>query len=92
MKSPTLASAIVATVLIPSFASAQSVDQLSGDRALLNGELDGCRQLGMASVDDRRCNTARLAENKRFFGNGATYTPSPPMDVFPSHPTIIRNR
>jgi hypothetical protein len=26
--------------------------------------------------------------NKRFFGVGATYTPSVPVEVFPSHPSI----
>jgi conjugative transfer region protein TrbK len=88
VKAPTLALAIAAAVLVPRFASAQSVDQLLGDRALLSAELERCKQLGMASVDDARCKTARQAENKRFFGSGATYTPSPPVDVFPSHPTI----
>ncbi len=88
MKLQTLALAIAAAVFVPSLASAQSVDQLLGDRALLNAELERCKQLGMASVDGARCKTARQAESKRFFGSGATYTPSTPVDVLPSHPTI----
>ena len=69
-------------------ASAQSVDQLLADRALLNAELDRCKQLGMASVDDARCKTARQAENKRFFGDWNDLHAVLPVDVFPSHPTI----
>lgn len=72
----------------PIVASAQTVDQLVADHALLNTELDRCKQIGMASVDDPRCKTAWTAENKRFFGNGqTTYTPGP-VDVFPSAPAI----
>ena len=88
MNSHTLALAIAAAVLVPTFASAQGVDQLLADRALLNAELERCKQLGMASLDDTRCKTARPAENKRFFGSGAIHTPPRPLDVFPSHPTI----
>ncbi len=62
----------------PRIASAQTVDQLVADHALLNAELERCKQLGMASVDDARCKTARLAENRRFFGGGTHYTPSTP--------------
>jgi conjugative transfer region protein TrbK len=65
----TLAAAIIGPAV-----SAQTVDQLLVDRALLNAELERCKQLGRASVDDARCRTARQAENKRFFGTGATYT------------------
>jgi conjugative transfer region protein TrbK len=78
----------LAAAIIGPAASAQTVDQLLGDWALLNTELERCRQLGMASVDDARCKTARQAENKRFFGSGATYTPPGPVEVFPSHPSI----
>ena len=87
MKSQTLALAIAVATYVPCFALAQNADQLVADRALLNAELDRCKQLGMASVDDARCKMARQAENKRFFGTGTTYTPSS-VDVFPSHPII----
>jgi hypothetical protein len=40
---------------MPTFASAQNVDQLTADRVLLNAELERYKQLGMASVDDARC-------------------------------------
>jgi len=89
MKSRTFALAIAAAAFVPSFGSAQSVDQLLADHALLNSELQRCKGLGLASVDDARCKTARQAENKRFFGSGATYTPPSPVDVFPSHPKIV---
>ncbi len=92
MKSQTLALAIAAAVFVPSFASAQSVDQLLGDRARLNAELERCKQLGMASVDDARCKTARQAENKRFFGSGATYRPSLLVDSSRRIRRSIRNR
>jgi conjugative transfer region protein TrbK len=88
MKSRTFALAIAAAAFAPNFAAAQSVDQLLADHALLNSELERCKQLGIASVDDARCKTARQAENKRFLGSGATYTAPPPVDVFPSHPKI----
>ena len=68
-------------------ASAQTVDQLVANQALLNAELERCKQLGMASVDDARCKTARTAENKRFFGGGATYTDRP-VQVF-QHPPHV---
>ncbi len=74
------AAALFASAPVAAFA--QTVDQLVADHALLNAELDRCKQLGMASVDDPRCKTARAAENKRFFGNGTTYTPSAPS-VYP---------
>jgi hypothetical protein len=80
--------AIAAAVLMPTFASAQTVDQLMADRVLLNAELERRNQLGIASVDDARCKTERQAEKKRFFETGATYTPSVPVEVFPSHPSI----
>ncbi len=72
----------------PFVACAQTIDELVAHHALLNAEMDRCKQLGMASVDDARCKTARAAETKRFFGNGqTTYTPHP-VDVFPSAPAI----
>lgn len=64
-------------------ASAQTVDQLLADHALLNAELERCKQIGMASVDDAHCKIARVAENKRFFGTGTTYTPAP-VNSFPN--------
>jgi conjugative transfer region protein TrbK len=85
MKSRTLALAIAAAVLIPRFASAQSVDQLLADHALLNSEIERCKELGLASVDDARCKTARQAENKRFFGSGTIYTDKP-VQVYPGAP------
>ena len=78
--------AAVASASIP--ASAQTVDQLVSNTKLLNAELDRCKQLGMASVDDARCKTARAAEDKRFFGNGTTYTPGP-VQVFQHPPHIV---
>ena len=82
MKVPVIAVAATLFSAAPVAAFAQTVDQLVADHALLNAELDRCKQLGMASVDDARCKTARVAENKRFFGNGTTYTPSAPS-VYP---------
>jgi conjugative transfer region protein TrbK len=81
---------IAAAVLVLSFAgsvpiSAQSVDDLLKDHALLRSELDRCKQMGLASNDDARCKTARAAEQKRFFGNGVGYT-SKPTNVFPGTP------
>ena len=68
--------------------SAQTVDQLVANHVLLNAELERCKQLGMASVDDARCKIANAAENKRFFGTGKTsYTPHP-VNVFPSAPVV----
>jgi hypothetical protein len=80
--------AIAAAVVMPTFASAETVDQLMADRVLRNAELEPRKRRGMASVDDPRCRTARQAENKRLFGTGATGTPSAPVEVFPSYPSI----
>lgn len=89
MKMHTIVVAVALTAPVPLAASAQTVDQLVKNHALLNAELDRCKQLGMVSVDDARCKTARGAENKRFFENGqTTYKPSTPANIFPSHPTI----
>jgi len=81
MKAHVIAAAAL-FVAAPVAAFAQTVDQLVADHALLNAELDRCKQLGMASVDDPRCKTARDAENKRFFGKGTSYLPSSPS-VYP---------
>lgn len=67
--------------------SAQTIDDLLKDHALLRSELDRCVHMGMESSDDVRCKTARAAEQKRFFGGGVTYTPKP-VDVFPNHPVL----
>jgi conjugative transfer region protein TrbK len=88
MKASIVILTLTAAVISPSAASAQTVGQLMADRALLNAELDRCKQLGMASVDDLRCKTAREAENKRFFGTGSTYTPAP-VNIFPNTPTQL---
>ena len=85
MKSRTFALAIAAAAFVPSFAPAQSIDQLLADHALLNSELERCKELGLASVDDARCKTARQAENKRFFGSGTIYTDKP-VQVYPGAP------
>ncbi len=85
MKAHVIATAAALFVAAPVAGFAQTVDQLVADHALLNAELDRCKQLGMASVDDARCKTARAAENKRFFGNGTTYTPAP-VTVTPGEP------
>ena len=81
---------IATAVLVLSFAgsvpiSAQSVDDLLRDHALLRSELDRCKQMGLASNDDARCKTARAAEQKRFFGSGVGYT-SKPTNAFPGTP------
>jgi hypothetical protein len=38
---------------MPTFASAQNVDQLTADRVLLNAELERCKQLGVARLTTR---------------------------------------
>lgn len=84
MKAHVIAAAAL-FVAAPVAAFAQTVDQLIADHALLNAELDRCKQLGMASVDDARCKMARDAENKRFFGSSTIYAPAP-LNIFPSTP------
>jgi conjugative transfer region protein TrbK len=76
-----------AAVIDPA-ASAQIVDQLLANQALLNAELERCKQLGMASVDDARCRTARQAEKQTALWDRCDYTPFVPLAVFPSHPSI----
>ncbi|WP_342629750.1 putative entry exclusion protein TrbK-alt [Nguyenibacter vanlangensis] len=74
-------------IVAPMIASAQSVDALLKDHALLNRELDRCKQIGMAANDDPRCHIAWDAENRRFFDNGTDhYTPSVSTNLFPSTP------
>jgi conjugative transfer region protein TrbK len=80
------AAALVVTLTGQLPVSAQSVDDLLKDHALLRSELDRCKQMGMASNDDARCKTARAAEQKRFFGAGQDkYTPTAPQ-VYPTVP------
>ena len=81
---------LAATVAIasagPVATSAQSVDDLLKDHALLRSELERCKQMGLVSNDDAHCKTARAAEQKRFFGSGQDkYTPTAPQ-VYPSAP------
>jgi hypothetical protein len=38
---------------MPTFTSAQNVDQLTADRVLLNAELERCKQLGMPRLTTR---------------------------------------
>ncbi len=87
MKMHTVAVA-VAISAVPLTVSAQTIDQLVADHALLNAELDRCKQLGMTSVDDARCKTARAAENKRFFGSGTVPYTEGPVQVFQHRPHI----
>ena len=83
MKARSTAAAIVILSFAGSApASAQSVDDLLKDHALLRSELDRCKQMGMASNDDARCKTARAAEQKRFFGSGTSSYTQQPIDVF----------
>jgi conjugative transfer region protein TrbK len=81
-----LAVTVLLAIAGPVAASAQSVDDLLKDHALLHSELDRCKQMGMASNDDARCKNARAAEQNRFFGSGQDkYTPTGPQ-VYPSAP------
>ena len=86
MKAGNIAAAIVIVSLAGSDStSAQSVDDLLKDHALLRSQLDRCKQMGMASNEDARCKTARAAEQKRFFGSGVGYT-AQPTQVTPGEP------
>jgi conjugative transfer region protein TrbK len=83
VKARTIAAAIVILSFVGSVrTSAQSVDDLLNDHALLRSELDRCKQMGMASNDDARCKTARAAEQKRFFGSATSSYTQQPIDVF----------
>ena len=78
----------VFTIAVPALAAAPTIDQLVANPTLLNAEMDRCKDLGMAANDDARCQTAWRAENKRFFGNGVTYTPKP-VDLFRNTPAYV---
>ena len=75
-------------IATPALAAAPTIDQLVANPSLLDAEIDRCKHLGMAANDDVRCQTAWQAENKRFFGNGTTYTKQP-VNVFPNTPTYV---
>ena len=86
MNAKTISLVLIVSTTI-SAAAAQTVDNLLKDHALLNSELDRCNQLGMASSNDSRCQTARAAEQQRFFGGGVGYT-TKPINIFPDHQDI----
>ena len=75
-------------VATPAWAAAPTIDQLVANATLLNAEMNRCKHLGMAANDDARCQTAWRAENKRFFGNGVTYTPEP-VNIFRNTPNKL---
>ena len=72
-------------IAAPAWAAAPTIDQLVANPTLLNAEMDRCKHLGMAANADTRCQTAWNAENKRFLGNGVTYTPEP-VNIFRNTP------
>ena len=76
------------SITTPAWAAAPTIDQLVANPTLLNAEMDRCKHLGMAANDDARCQTAWRAENKRFFGNGVTYTPEP-VNIFRNTPNKL---
>ena len=75
-------------IATPALAAAPTIDQLIANPSLLNAEMDRCKHLGMAANDDARCQAAWQAENKRFFGNGVTYTKRP-VNIFPNTPAYV---
>ena len=75
------------SIATPAWAAAPTIDQLVANPTLLNTEMDRCKHLGMAANADTRCQTAWKAENKRFLGNGVTYTPEP-VTVFNNPPSF----
>ena len=79
---------IIFAIATPAWAAAPTIDQLVANPTLLNAEMDRCEHLGMAANDDARCQTAWRAENKRFFGNGVTYTPEP-VNIFRNTPNKL---
>ena len=85
MNSRLFALAFSAAALAGPLAAAQTVDGLVADPKALNAELDRCKSLGLASEHDARCKIANQAEDRRFIGKGATYTPLP-IDLFPNSP------
>jgi conjugative transfer region protein TrbK len=80
-----VAAAVFVSLACPLAASAQSMDDLLKDQALLRSELNRCKQMGMASNDNAQCKTARTAEQKRFFSGGVGYTEKP-VQVTPGEP------
>ncbi|BAJ79779.1 hypothetical protein ACMV_04320 [Acidiphilium multivorum AIU301] len=76
------------SIATPAWAAAPTIDQLVANPTLLNAEMDRCKHLGMAANDDARCQTAWRAEDKRFFGNGVTYTPEP-VNIFRNTPNKL---
>lgn len=87
MNAKTIAALLAISTTMAAAATAQTVNDLLKDHAVLNSELDRCNQLGMASSSDARCQTARAAEQQRFFGGGVGYT-TKPINIFPDHQDI----
>ena len=75
----------ISCIAVPAWAGTPTIDQLVANPTTLNAEMDRCKHLGMAANDDARCQTAWKAENKRFLGNGVTYTPEP-VNIFRNTP------
>lgn len=88
MNAKTLVIIGIFSVATLAWAAAPTIDQLVANPTLLNAEMDRCKHLGMAANDDARCQTAWRAENKRFFGNGVTYTPEP-VNIFRNTPNKL---
>jgi len=88
MNAKPLLTIIIFAIATQAWAAAPTIDQLIARPTLLNAEMDRCKHLGMAANDDARCRTAWQAENKRFFGNGVTYTPEP-VDLFRNTPDTL---
>ena len=88
MNAKTLLIIGILSIATPAWAAAPTIDQLVANPTLLNTEMDRCKHLGVAANDDARCQTAWRAENKRFFGNGVTYTPEP-VNIFRNNPNKL---
>ena len=88
MNAKTLVIIGIFSTATPAWAAAPTIDQLVANPTLLNTEMDRCKHLGVAANDDARCQTAWRAENKRFFGNGVTYTPEP-VNIFRNTPNKL---
>ena len=88
MNAKTLVIIGIFSIATPAWAAAPTIAQLVANPTLLNTEMDRCKHLGMAANDDARCQTAWRAENKRFFGNGVTYTPEP-VNIFRNTPNKL---
>ena len=85
MNAKTLLIISIFGIAAPAWAAAPTIDQLVANPTLLNAEMDRCKHLGMAANADTRCQTAWKEENKRFLGNGVTYTPEP-VNIFRNTP------